>query len=273
MLKRTRTSAVAAGAAVAIGLASMIVTLPSSPSGAQSRATVYVVHGIPSVGPVDVCANGAIELLSDVPFGAVAPVDVDAGTYDLTVHAASADTCDGAPLIALSGAEVSAGANVSVVANLTGGSPNLAVYPNPVSETAAGAGRVAVYHAANAPTVDVLVNGGAGIDDLAQGQVKAADLPAGSYDFTVTSADGSVTVANLAGVEVAEGQLLQVFAVGAFPDDVGNNPFQAVVNTVELGTTAPPTTAPSTGPQSPSGVGGSLTAGAQAHRAQPRVTG
>jgi hypothetical protein len=268
MSKPIRSASLAAGAALAIGLAATVVTLPASPSGAQTQATVYVVHGIPSVGSVDVCVNGSIELLSDVPFGGVVPVDVDAGTYDLTVHAASSGTCDGAELIALNGAEVPAGANVSVVANLTGGSPNLAVYPNTVTETATGSGRVAVYHAANASTVDILVNGGPGIDDLAQRQVQSADLPAGSYDFTVTSADGSVTVANLDDVQITEGQLLQVFAVGAFPDDSESNPFQVIVNSVVVGTSSG--TAPSTTVQ---GAGPAPTAGAGAHSAQPRVTG
>jgi hypothetical protein len=252
----------AAVAALGLGLA----VLPSVSSGAQEQATVVVVHGIPSVGAVDVCANGSIELLSDVSFGGVAPLTVDAGTYDLTVHAADAGTCTGATLITLNDAGVPAGANVSIVANIAGGTPNLAVYPNDVSEIAGGNGRVAVYHAANAPTVDVLVNGGPGIDDLAQLQVATADLPSASYDFTVTSADNSVTVATLEGVAVPAGQLLQVFAVGGFPDDSAN-PFQVVTNTIDLPvesttttTTAPTTTVPSTG-------------GSGAVAAQPQFTG
>ncbi len=262
---RTRPAArrVAALAALGLGLA----VLPTVTSSAQEQATLYVVHGIPSVGPVDVCANGSIELLSDVAFGGVAPLTVDAGTYDLTVQAADAGTCTGATLITLNGAEVPAGANVSVVANLAGGTPNLAVYPNDVSEIAAGNGRVAVYHAANAPTVDVLVNGGPGIDDLAPGQVATADLPDGSYEFTVTSADGSTTVATLSDIPINEGELLQVFAVGAFPDTSGQNPFQVVTNTIELTvetttttTAAPTTTAPTS-------------AGSGAVAATPRVTG
>jgi hypothetical protein len=245
-------------AAAALGLA-----LIPSPVSAGGQATVVVVHGIPSVGPVDVCANGTIELLSDVPFGAIAPISVDAGTYDITVNAADAGTCTGAVLISAPDTAVPAGANVSAVANLTGGSPNLAIYPNDVSEIAAGEGRVAVYHAANAPTVDVLVDGGPGIDDLGQGQVADADLPAGSYTFTVTSADGSVTVATLDDVPVAAGQLLQVFAVGAFPDESEANPFQVLTNSIELQVVTPSTAAPTT----------SAPAATAAPTASPRFTG
>jgi hypothetical protein len=245
-------------AAAALGL-----VLVPAPVTAQEQATIVVVHGIPSVGAVDVCANGSIELLSDVSYGGVAPISVDAGTYDITVNAAAAGDCTGAVLIDAPDTAVPAGANVSAVANLTGGSPNLAIYPNDVSSIAAGEGRVAVYHAANAPTVDILVNGGPGIDDLAQGQVAEADLPAGSYTFTVTSADGSVTVATLSDVPVAAGQLLQVFAVGAFPDESGENPFGVITNTIALETVTP--TEPTTSSTAPAATGGTGTS--------PRFTG
>jgi hypothetical protein len=231
--------------AACVAVASALAVVPT-PAGAQDEATVVVVHGIPSVGAVDVCANGSIELLSDISFGGVASVEVPAGTYDLTVNATDPGACAGTVLIGAPDTAVPAGAELSAVANLTGGSPNLAVYPNDVSSIAAGSGRVAVYHAANAPTVDILVDGGLGIDDLAQGDVADADLPAATYTFAVTSADGSVTVATLTDVPVAAGELLQVFAVGAFPDEGGENPFQVVTNTIALQQGASPTAPPST---------------------------
>jgi hypothetical protein len=236
------------GTLAATGLAAMLVpTLASVTNAADAPATVTVVHGIPSVGNVDVCAGGSTVLLSDVPFGGVATISVPAGTYDLTVKAADATPCTGATAITLDGAVVPAGADVSIVANLTGGTPNLAVYANDVSDVAAGSGRVAVYHAADAPTVDVLVNGGAGISGLAQGQVATADLPTGAYDFTVTPAgDPNTTVLDLPGVTVPAGKLLQVFAVGAVPDPGEQNPFQVVTNLVDLPTASSPTTAPPT---------------------------
>jgi hypothetical protein len=254
------------GLAVVAALGVALVPSPA-PVGAQDQATVVVVHGIPSVGAVDVCANGTIELLSDVPFGAVATITVDAGTYDLTVNAAAAGDCTGAVLISAPDTVVPAGANVSAVANLTGGTPNLAVYPNDVSDIAAGEGRVGVYHGANAPTVDILVDGGPGIDDLAQGEVANADLPAGTYTFTVTSADGSVTVATLPDVAVGAGELLQVFAVGAFPDENEQNPFQVITNTIELQVT--PTTTPAPSSSTPSSSAGAAAATAS----NPNYTG
>ena len=233
------------GALAVVGLvAAAAPSLTSVTGAAEAPATVTVVHGIPSVGNVDVCAGGSTALLSDVPFGAVATISVPAGTYDLTVKLANATPCTGATAITLDGAVVPAGANVSVVANLTGGTPNLAVYANDVSPVAAGSGRVAVYHAANAPTVDILVNGGPGISGLAQGQVATADLPTAAYDFTVTPAgDPATTVLDLPGVTVPAGKLLQVFAVGAVPDSNEQNPFQVITNLVDLPTATTPTTA------------------------------
>ncbi len=126
-----------------------------------------------------------------------------------------------------------------MVAALTGGSPTLDVFENDVTAVAAGSGRVAVYHAADAPSVDILVNGQPGLTDLAQGKVAGADLPAASYDFTVTPAgDDSTTVLDLPGTPVAAGQLLQVFAVGAVGNGLAEaNPFQVITNSVPLATT------------------------------------
>ncbi len=233
------------GTLATAGLVVMSVPiLASVTNAADAPATVTVVHGIPSVGNVDVCAGGSTALLSDVPFGGVATISVPAGTYDLTVKVADTTPCTGATAITLDGAVVPAGANVSVVANLTGGTPNLAVYANDVAAVAAGSGRVAVYHAADAPTVDILVNGGPGISGLAQGQVATADVPTASYDFTVTPAgDPATTVLDLPGVTVPAGKLLQVFAVGAVPDPSEQNAFQVITNLVDLPTATTPTTA------------------------------
>ncbi len=63
---------------------------PAAPAPPATPANVYIVHGIPSVGNVDVCANGSTTLVADVAFKGVAKVSVAAGTYDLTVKATNA---------------------------------------------------------------------------------------------------------------------------------------------------------------------------------------
>jgi hypothetical protein len=235
------------GLGLALTIGGLGLGLGASTSGAADPpATVTVVHGIPSVGDVDVCV-GTTPLLSAVPFKGVATISVPAGTYDLTVNAAATPACSGAVAISAPGTAVPSGAVVSVVANIAGGTPNLAVYADDVDPVAGGSGRVAVYHAANAPAVDVLVNGGPGLTDLTQKTTQSADLPAASYDFTVTpTGDPSTTVLDLPDVSLPAGKLLQVFAVGAVPDEGGQNPFQVITNVVDLQTATAPTTAPTT---------------------------
>ena len=100
-----------------------------------------MVHGIPSVGNVDVCVGGSTALLTAVPFKGVAKVDGrSAGTYDLTVKAADATPCTGATAITLDGAAIPAGANISVVANIAGAHPTWPSTPttSPRSPPAAG---------------------------------------------------------------------------------------------------------------------------------------
>ena len=248
----------------AVGLAfGLVPALGASSGAANPPATVTVVHGIPSVGNVDVCV-GATALLSNVAFKGVATISVPAGTYDLTVNAAATPACTGAVAISATGTVVPAGANVTAIANIAGGTPNLAVFANNVSPVAAGSGRVAVYHAANAPAVDILVNGGAGISNLTQKTVQSADVPTAAYDFTVTPAGTpGTTVLDLPNVTVPAGKLLQVFAVGAVPDAGGTNPFQVITNTIDLATTsattAPPTTMPAASAAKPTAANPAMT--------------
>jgi hypothetical protein len=258
--KTRRILATVAGLGLAIGL---VPVLGATSGAADPPATVTVVHGIPSVGNVDVCVGGTA-LLSAVPFKGVATISVPAGTYDLTVNAAATPACTGAVAISAPGTVVPAGADVSAVANIAGGTPNLAVFVNDVSPVAAGSGRVAVYHAADAPAVDILVNGAVGISDLTQKTVQAADLPTAAYDFTVTPAGSpGTTVLDLPGVTVPAGKLLQVFAVGAVPDEGGQNPFQVITNTIDLPaattTTVAPTTAPPAMPAPATGANPAMT--------------
>jgi len=230
----------AIGLGAATVLAGPLGVVAATSGAAATDATVTIVHGIPSVGAVDVCANGSVVLVADVSFKGVATVHVAPGTYDLQVKTQNATPCTGSTLITLSGAVLPAGADVSVVASLTGGSPKLDVFTNDVDPVASGQGRVAVYHAANAPAVDILVNGSTGISGLAPGAVKSADLPTATYNFGVTAAGTTTPVLlDLPGVTVSAGHLLQVFAVGQ-PGNA-DEPFQVITHSVAL-TTAPTTT-------------------------------
>ncbi|MFN8026803.1 MAG: hypothetical protein U0W40_10755 [Acidimicrobiia bacterium] len=93
-----------------------------------------------------------------------------------------------------------ASANVSAIAGLNDGSPVINIISNDVASIEAGKGQVQVYHAANAPAVDILVNGGPDLSGLAPGASAAADVPARSYDFAVVIAGTTAPVlSNLPG--------------------------------------------------------------------------
>ena len=98
-LTMRKTSGRVLGAVAALGLVVALVPVLGASSGAADQpASVTVVHGIPSVGPVDVCV-GSTALLTAVPFKGVATISVPAGTYDLTVKAAATPACSGATAI------------------------------------------------------------------------------------------------------------------------------------------------------------------------------
>ena len=140
---------------------------PSLRPGSRARPStrqVYVVHGIPGV-PVDVYAGGRAALLPDFqPGTAAGPRDRARGSPPGPgvrrrgrSPRRAADRAD-TPVIDQT-LPVPGGANVSVVANLDGGTPNLQAFANDLSAVAEGSSRVTVRHAADAPAVDVLVNG------------------------------------------------------------------------------------------------------------------
>lgn len=234
--------------ALVVALAAAIFVARSDVApAAAGDASVTIVHGIKSVGAVDVCANGTVALATNVSYGGIATVSVAPGTYDLTVKEYNASSCTGSTLITKNGVNVAPDANVSAIAGLNGGSPVIDIISNDVAPIEAGKGRVQVFHAANAGPVDILVNGGPGLSGLQPGASAAADLPAGSYDFAVVAAGTtSPVLLNLPGTAVTAGQSLQVYAVGE-PDSTAT-PFTVLVNPVSLTVTPAPTPAPEPAP-------------------------
>ncbi|MFN8026802.1 MAG: hypothetical protein U0W40_10750 [Acidimicrobiia bacterium] len=83
-MSRTLRGTAAIALVVALGAAIFVARSDVAPAAAGD-ASVTIVHGIPSVGAVDVCANGSLPLATNVSFGGVATVPVPAGTYSLTV--------------------------------------------------------------------------------------------------------------------------------------------------------------------------------------------
>ena len=244
-------------------------TIGIATAGVSSAApsNVYVVHGIPGV-PVDVYVNDDFTTPAIAGFqpGDVAgPLSLEAATYNVKVFAEGADPTVDAPVIDKD-LDVPGDANISVVANVLSGTPDLTPFVNDVSPTAAGEGRVTVRHTADAPTVDIQVDGADALPGLAPGAEMMAALPAGTYSVGVQVAPDGPVVIGPTNLPVAAGVNTIVYAVGSAADG-SDFPLGVVVQELPVGeeapstTTTPPTTA-APAPPAPAPV-----------MAQPRMTG
>ena len=218
-----------------LGIASFLVLAGAllAPASALAAADVTVVHGVPGV-TVDVYANGA-RLLAGFKYGEISPVvSVPAGTYDLAVYVAGSDPKKVAPAIALNGAKLPDGANVSVVAHLTDkGALKLTPFVNDVNKIGFDA-RVAVRHTAQAPAVNVIesfywikyvlgtIANGAQIED---------DTWPGTHRIGLAPAPTRNIIAGPYKLNFKSGSYTAVYAVGSLND----GSFRVLVQTVKEG--------------------------------------
>lgn len=218
MIPTRRILTVVAAATLALSTSVALGGAAQAAEGEGDQAQVSVVHGIPGQ-PVDVYVNGT-ETVSDFEPGTVAgPLELPAGTYDLAVRAAGAPASE-APLIAAEGAEVPAGANISVVAHLSEqGQPTLTPFVNDVASVPAGDSRLVVRHTAAAPAVDARVDGQAALSGLTNPNSAQADVPAGTISADVVLAGTDDVVIGPASLELGEGTINVAYAIGSASDD------------------------------------------------------
>lgn len=245
-------------------LAAIAVAIPTFGVGRASAvdSQVYLVHGIPGV-PVDVYAGGTAEankVLTDFQPGTVeGPLPIPEGPLPVVVVATGDDPTVEANQVINQTLDVPGGANLSVVANVEGDTPNLQAFANDLSAVAEGSSRVTVRHTADAPTVDIAVNGEVAIPGLAPGTQASAVLPAGTYDFSVLA--GGSPVLNLPGTEIPPAKNVIVYAVGSADPD-SDFPLGTVVQVLDVPVTPAPAPAPAPAPDHAAPVA-----------AAPRVTG
>jgi hypothetical protein len=210
-----RRSMRALGVALAAG-ATVLATAPLAT--AQETGTVFVVHGIPNT-PVDVYVDGARALDDFQPGTSAGPVQLPAGTRDVTIFPADAADGSGAPLLSAS-PDLAAGANVTLVAHLTeAGQPTVTPFVNDTSSVPAGQARLVVRHTAAAPAVDVLAGGSPVVEDLTNPNQKALVVPAGTVSAAVAAAGTTQPVIGPADVTLQEGTATFVHAIGSLQDN------------------------------------------------------
>jgi hypothetical protein len=143
----------------------VLALLFSISASAAEAARVFIIHGIPGVN-VDVYATLAgapIPATPTIPnFQPKQIVDVTAGpaTVDIRIFAAGANPQTATPVIAVLGAAVPGPGEISILAHLdNAGAPTATIYTNDNSAPLAGAARVSVRHAAQAPAVQLAAGG------------------------------------------------------------------------------------------------------------------
>jgi hypothetical protein len=204
------------------------VTLTAAPSSAASSTffskgtgKVTLVHGIPGEAgfPVDISvyqlARGS-QVFEDVTFGTVAgPLDLKAGIYWVGIRPANAPRYS-KPVLS-KWIYVGKGSNQSVVAHLSeSGSPRISTFRNDVRATGAGNARVTVRHLAQAPAVDVIVNGSLElISGLTNPNQATAVVPADTYNVRVTDAATNTVTAFQGDLPLAANSTTIVYAVGS----------------------------------------------------------
>ncbi|MCL4797176.1 MAG: hypothetical protein KJZ84_21595 [Bryobacteraceae bacterium] len=133
---------------------------PTQP--ASKDATVNVIHGVPNLGPVTVCALGGESeddavLVEDAAYKDIASVALAAGAYELQVFPGPG--CSGDPIfeepLAL---EVGDGENWSVVAHLTEDSEAaISIFHNSLAAALPGYARASIHHLAALPAVQATI--------------------------------------------------------------------------------------------------------------------
>lgn len=224
--KGTAVTAVAAAAAMALGLASF------QSASADDHAYVRVMHASPDTPAVDIFVDGeaAVEALAfpnDTGY-----VELPAGAHNVQVFVSPSDG-SGDPALEAD-LELAVGGYYTVLATglLEDGSLSLLPLEDNVGQPEAGNAHVRLIHASpDAPAVNVLV---AGTDTEVFSDVEFNDaqgptpVPAGSYDLEVAlAADGTVAL-EVPGVALADSAVYTFVATGLAGD--GSLAVQALVD-------------------------------------------
>ena len=178
-------------AATALVVSSGVVASASTAEAAVKKASVAVLHAIPTglgVDVVDVYADGA-RIINNLKSGQLTNVRVPQGTYDIEIFVDGQTPRNDDPALSIDNVTFLAGTCSTVTANLNAtGAPTTNVFANCVARNPAGEGRVTVRHIAAAPAVDVLANGETLFGNVTNGGAATSRVPAQPYSIAVTLA-------------------------------------------------------------------------------------
>lgn len=195
-------------------------------TSAQGSTNIRVAHFSPDTPAVDVYVDGEVTIEA-LEFGSVTDfIELPAGTYEVAVAPAGTSIDDAA--IGPAPFDLPAGVHITVAAvgSLEAGTLAPAVVVDDYSGLQAGNALVTVFHAIeDAPAVDILADGALLIDSLAfpgtQGGNDGAstrEVPAGTYDITVTPDATDDVVIDLSGTTFEAGVAYFVAATNVLAD-------------------------------------------------------
>lgn len=177
-------------------------------SGTRLRFT----HASPDSGPVDIYLD-TVKIYSNINFfGTTAYNTLPAGLHRVQVVPAGQPVAnavlDASPTF-------EAGEAYTVAVSGLAASIGATIFTDSLRAPAADAARVKAYHLSpDTPPVDVRIAGTTTplIDNLAFGNAIEIEVPAGVYDFEITTADGSTVVETLNDVTFSGGLLYDITA-------------------------------------------------------------
>lgn len=168
-------NAIARTVALAV-LATSLFAFAGPASAGDTRATVFIVHGVPGV-KVDVCIGGLGEVTSKLLYAERDKRRLEAGTHKIKVRKAAKGECKG-DVVAKGSVNLAELANVTLVVRPEGSKNTIARFDNDVSPTAGGQIRFVAAHMMKGGAVDVWANGVEEISGLARGATDQVSLDA-----------------------------------------------------------------------------------------------
>jgi hypothetical protein len=248
-MHRFRTSL---AALIAVGAISIAMIAPAS---AADSAMVRVLHASPDAPAVDVYLDDTkVGALTNVPFGTISGyLAVPAGDHNVKVYATGTTT---GPVIDANVTLVS-GQKYTIAATGAVASIAAQVLEDDPSPSAATSQLRVVHFSADAPAVDVAVDGTAAADAVVKNltypnATAYLDLPGGSYDLEIRLAGTTTVALDLDPVTTENGTSYSAFAIGsAASPALGGNGLTVVVAVDDVSTPATDTVGSTSGSTAP----------------------
>ena len=229
------------------GLLGLMVVGGAAIAQESEHALVTVFHAVPAEDgfPADVYLNDQLVIDGFVFAASSDTFELDPGPAQLDIYPDGADPNTDSPAVSAA-VTIEAGANYSVVAQISGGAPVISLFENDTTGVGAGEARLTFRQTSAADTLDVSVDGQDTFTAIASTNEASTELAAGQVTLTISNAGGTVFEGPLS---ISDGALTVVYAVG----DPAGDEFDILVQEVVIPQVAPT--------EVPTGSGGDKAAG------------